>query len=200
MQDHLQHLSDEELVKKARSKDKQAFAALFDRYNGKIVGYLSRYVGDHQKAEDITVETFLSVYNNLDVYKEEGKFSSWLYKIATNFAKKELQRTIRRREVSLDMPLDNAEAINFIDLIEDAKSKTDDQVIQSELKGIIYKIVSRLDDKYKEVLLLCDVEGVSNQEAAKVLKCNIVTLGTRLRRARKQLYDILKKYGYKFEG
>lgn len=200
MQDHLQHLSDEELVKKARSKDKQAFAALFDRYNGKIVGYLSRYVGDHQKAEDITVETFLSVYNNLDAYKEEGKFSSWLYKIATNFAKKELQRTIRRREVSLDMPLDNAEAINFIDLIEDAKSKTDDQVIQSELKGIIYKIVSRLDDKYKEVLLLCDVEGVSNQEAAKVLKCNIVTLGTRLRRARKQLYDILKKYGYKFEG
>jgi DNA-directed RNA polymerase specialized sigma24 family protein len=65
-------------------------------------------------------------------------------------------------------------------------------------KEFIYRIVSRLEKKYKEVLLLCVVEGLENREAAKILRCHPITVGTRLRRGRKMLYDILKKHGYRF--
>lgn len=191
--------SDEELIKRAkRKKDKHAFAMLVNRYSDKMFSYLYRYVGDYQKAEDLTMETFLNAYTRLNTYKEMGKLSSWFYTIATNCAKKELQKTKRLKEVSLEKPLDEEGEINLKDLITDEKSRPDYNLRQKELKKFIYNIIAKLDKKYKNVLLLCDVEGLSYGEVAKVLKCNPVTVGTRVRRARIMLYKALIKYGYKF--
>ena len=188
---------DKDLIEKVKAKDKQAFTVLFDRYSGKIFGYLYRYLGDYQKAQDLTVETFLSVYTKVHTYTEAGKFSSWLYKIATNFAKKELRKRSHRKEISLDESVDEEGRASLGELIEDDKMRPDYTARQAELKEEVYKVVSRLDKKYKDVLLLCDVEGLPHEEVAKILKSNAITIGTRLRRARKQLHDILEKRGYK---
>lgn len=193
------HPSDEELIQKAKGRDKQAFTVLMDRYSDRICGYLYRYVRDRQIAEDLTVETFLNAYNRLDTYEEMGKFSSWIYMIATNCAKKELQRRKRRGEVSLNKPVDEAGELSLEDLIVDERSRPDYTAREAELKEFIYKAMSEMDDKYKDILMLCDVEGHSNQEVAKILKANPITIGTRLRRARRMLYDILKRYGYDFD-
>lgn len=187
---------DEELVARAKRKDKQAFTQLIDKYRNKILGYLYRYVGDYHKAEDLTVETFLNAYNRLHTYKEMGKFSSWLYRIATNCAKKELQRRARRREVSLDKPVDKEGEVSLSDLIADERARPDYSVREKELKEFVYKVISKLDKKYKEALLLCDVEGLSYEEAGKILKSNPITVGTRVRRARIMLYKMLRKLGY----
>lgn len=193
------HPSDKELIKKAKRKDKGAFTELVDRYSDRIFSYLYRYVGDYQKAEDLTMETFLNAYTKIRTYREMGKLSSWLYTIATNCARKEIQRTKYRREVSLDKPLDEEGAISLNDLLTDEKTRPDFSARQTELKEFIYKIVSQLDKKYKDALLLCDVEGLSYMEVARILKCNPITVGTRVRRARALLYRALLKYGYKFE-
>jgi len=190
--------SDEELIQRAKQKDKQAFTALIDRYSDKICNYLYRYVRDYQLAEDLTVETFLNAYNRLHTYTEMGKFSSWLYMIATNCAKKELNRRKQRGEVSLNAPIEEGNDLSLEDLLVDEKNRPDFQARQAELKEFVYRAISELDDKYKDVLLLCDVEGMSYEEAAKSLRSNPITVGTRLRRARKMLYDILKRYGYDF--
>ena len=101
--------SDEELIKRAkRKKDKHAFAMLVNRYSDKIFSYLYRYIGDYQKAEDLTMETFLNAYTRLRTYREMGKLSSWFFRIATNCAKKEIQKTKRLNEVSLEKPIDVA--------------------------------------------------------------------------------------------
>jgi len=190
--------SDEQLIERAKQKDKQAFTQLIDKYKDKILGYLYRYVGDYQKAEDLTVETFLNAYNRLHTYTEMGKFSSWLYRIATNCAKKELRRVARRKEVSLEKPVDKEGEVSFGDLIADEKSRPDYGVREKELKEFIYKVMAKLDKKYKDALLLCDVEGLSYEEAGKILKCNPITVGTRVRRARIMLYNMLRKLGYDF--
>ena len=190
---------DKELIEKAKGGDKQAFAELFDSYKDRIFGYIYRYVGDYQSAQDLTVETFLNAYNNLSKYEERGIFSSWLYRIATNCAKKELRRRNQRKEVSLEEPVaDESDNLNLGGIAADENTRPDNEASRKELKYYIYKVVRRLDKKYKDVLLLCVVEGMEYEEAAKILKCNPVTVGTRLRRARKILYDILKKHGFQF--
>jgi RNA polymerase sigma-70 factor (ECF subfamily) len=192
------HPSDEELIKKAKRKDKGAFTILVDRYSDKIFSYLYRYIGDYQKAEDLTMETFLNAYTRMRTYREMGKLSSWFYKIATNCAKKELERLKRRKEVSLEAPLSKEDELSLRDLITDERARPDYEARGSELKEYVYKIIAKLNKKYKDALLLCDVEGLSYKEAAKILKCNRITVGTRARRARKILYGKLVKYGYKF--
>jgi len=190
--------SDEELVAKAKRKDKQAFTQLIDKYKDKILGYLYRYVGDYQKAEDLVVETFLNAYNRLHTYTEMGKFSSWLYRIATNCAKKELKRRARRKEVSLDKPVGQEGEVSLKDLIASDKARPDYDVRERELKEFVYKVLEKLDKKYKDALLLCDVEGLSYEEAGEILKCNPITVGTRVRRARMMFYEMLRKLGYNF--
>ncbi|MCQ9207525.1 MAG: sigma-70 family RNA polymerase sigma factor [Omnitrophica bacterium] len=192
------HPPDKELVKKAKRKDKNAFTLLVDRYSDRIFSYLYRYVGDYQKAEDLTIETFLNAYTRIRTYREMGKFSAWLYMIATNCAKKELQKRKRLKEVSIDRPFIANESITLKDLISDERSRPDYNARQAEFKEFIYKIIANLDKKYKDVLLLCDVEGLSYREVARALRCNVITVGTRIRRARTLLYKSLKRYGYKF--
>ena len=190
--------TDKELIKKAKKKDKHAFSLLINRYSDKIFGYLTRYVGDYHRAEDLTIETFLNAYERMRTYKEMGKFSSWLYMIATNCAKKELQRRKRLKEVPLEKPIDKDGQISLKDLLADDRSRPDYNAREKELKELIYNTISEMDKKYKDVLLLCDVEGLAYDDVAKVLKCNVVTVGTRVRRARKALYKLLRRYGYKF--
>jgi RNA polymerase sigma-70 factor (ECF subfamily) len=193
-------LPDNELIARAKNNDKQAFTVIFDRYRNKILGYIYRYIGDYQRAEDLTVETFLSAYNSLAGYDERGLFSSWLYKIATNYAKKELRHRSRRPgEVSLEAPTTTDGDSTLGDMMTDERSRPDYDLEEAELKELDYKVISDMKDIYKDVLILCDVEGLSHNEAAKILNTNSPTVGTRLIRARRMLYEILMKHGYKFK-
>ena len=193
------HPPDKELIKKAKRKDKSAFTLLVDRYSDRIFSYLYRYVGDYHKAEDLTIETFLNAYSRIRTYREMGKFSAWLYMIATNCAKKELQKQTRLKEVSLDRPFITEENIALKDLISDERLRPDYNARQAELQEFVYKVIAAMDKKYKDVLLLCDVEGLSYGDAARALRCNVITVGTRVRRARTLLYKALNRYGYKFK-
>lgn len=186
--------SDNELIARSKKGDKQAFGMLFEKYHERILGYLYRYIGDFQLAEDSTVKVFLSVYRNISNYTEQGLFLHWLYRISTNEAKNQLKANSRKKEVSIDAPAKFDARKTLADIMPDERSRPDDIVATKELKEIYYKIVGSFDKKYKDVLLLCDVEGLSNVDAAKVLGMNPLTVGTRLSRARKILHDIMKKY------
>ena len=192
------HLPDKELAAKAKAGDAEAFATLFKKYNGKILGYLYRYIGNYQTAEDLTVQTFMNAYNKLHLYRERGMFLSWLYKIATNIAKRELQNKRYRAEVPLEKPVSEDGQMSLQGIIADERNRPDYAAREAEFKEFIYRVLSKLDKKYKDVLLLCDVEGLSYDEAAKTLNVTPTAVGTRLGRARDMFYEILEKYGYKF--
>ena len=67
-----------------------------------------------------------------------------------------------------------------------------------ELADLIFKIIMGMDEKYKNALLLCEVEGLSHKEVSKILRCNMITVGTWVRRARMILFKLLREYVYKF--
>jgi len=192
-------LPDQDLIKKAQAGDKSAFTELFERYKDRILNYLRRYTNDYHIAEDLTVETFLNAYNNLANYEEKGVFSSWLYMIATNCARMELRKRSRRKEVSLDENISqDTDNLSLGDVMADESARPDFEARKDELQELSYKIMSKFKKKYKDALFLCDVEGLSYEDAGKILKCGPTTVGARLSRGRKMLYDILEKYGYKF--
>ena len=162
-----------------KKADGDVFTALYRRYSGKILGYLYRYIGDYQKAEDLTIQTFMNAYGRVQEYKEMGQVLPWLYRIATDCAKVQAGSSPRKNEISPDTPAGGESG--------EAKSKE-----------FIYKIISKMDSEYKDVLLLCDVEGLSYDDAAKILKTTETNVGTRVMRARKMLHDILRKHKYIF--
>lgn len=185
---------DDELVRRVLGNDKQAFVELFDRYKDRVFKYLYGYTHDREKANDLTLETMMNAYNALPKYESRDRFSSWLFTIATNLAKTELARRKRSMEVSLEEPIDKESGLALEDLLSSGAARPDERLILEDLKDFIYKILAKLDEKYREVILLYDIEEMSYLEIARILKCNPITVGTRLKRARRQFYELLKEH------
>jgi len=190
--------SDQELIRRVKyEKDVEAFTLIFNKYKGRILGYIYRYIGDFHKAEDLTIHTFMKAYSNFWRYREKGTFSSWLYKIATNCAKSELRKRAIRKEISIDENLSEEGNNTLAEIVTDTKNRPDYTARQRELKEYIYNIVSGMKEKHKTVILLCDIEGLSYEEAAKIIGISVTTVGTRLQRARALLHEILRKRGFR---
>lgn len=189
--------SDEVLVAKAKAGDKQAFTELYKKYKNRILTYLGRYLGNRATAEDLTVEVFLKAYDHLDSFKEIGSFSSWVYAIATNLAKTAIRTESRRKETSMENPVEGeSEDMVLGDTIADERPRADYAARREELKEHVQKILARLPPKYRQALLLRYVEGFGYLQASKVLGCSMMTFATRARRGRNMIYVILKKLGY----
>lgn len=187
---------DEDLISRAKNGDKEAFRALFDKYSGRILSYLYRYMGDYQKAEDVMIETFLDAYVRLSNYTEMGKFLPWLYAIATNFAKKEFRK--RKKDKSFLEKSAGGNKPSIIENISDRTHKPDDAVMTQEFRQLIEKKIVEMDKKYRSVIILCDIQGMPYEEAAVALKCSKSAMGVRLIRARQLLFKALKAAGYDF--
>jgi len=186
--------TDEELILSAR-EDVHAFDAFHQRFLSKILNYVNRVVGDYQKAEEITQETFLQVYRHLDSYRPEGKTSSWLFKIATNLSKNELRNQRRRNFLgfSLNRKISNDDQdTELIELIPDRSHKPDALAEINELAETLESAINKLPLKYREVILICEVYGYSYQEASEILNCTKANVGIRLCRARRRIKKIIE--------
>ncbi|MDD5439994.1 MAG: sigma-70 family RNA polymerase sigma factor [Candidatus Omnitrophica bacterium] len=191
---------DEELIQKVQKGDKEAYRELFVRHNKKIYTFLVRYLGNRQDAEEITVDVFLAVYDNMVRYREEGKFLSWVYRIALNLARKRLRAAGKKEEISYDLPLAGEENLTVQDTIGSGSLRPDNLVIEKELHEAINEIVAGMGEQFRQVLLLCDTEGMAHEKVAELFKCSVATVGTRLYRARAILCRELRKRGYTVEG
>jgi RNA polymerase sigma-70 factor (ECF subfamily) len=188
---------DSELARKAKKGDKNAFAALYDRYKDRIAGFIHGLIGDYNRAQDLTTEAFLSAYKHLGTYTEKGKFSSWIYLIARNLARNELRERRSHKEVSLGETVDAAGLLPIENLIANGKAQPDDNVQLAELKELVYRALMGLNRRYREILILCDIEERTYEEAAEIMKCNPKIVGTWVKRARRQFYKIMISYGYR---
>lgn len=186
-------LSDAELIEKAREDDIEAFEILFARYKQKIANYVYHFVGEHQLAEDVTQQTFIKVYQNLDKFRAPGKVSAWIYRIAANQAKDELRKIKRRPTVSIHAPVrEGEEGAELGDLLEDERQRPDHLLREKEKLEEVKKALSEMKPKYKEVLLMCDYEGMSYEEAAEAIGITKTNVSAILCRARKMLAKGMK--------
>ena len=185
---------DAELVQKAKEGNKEAFDALYQKYKKPILNYIYRMVGNRATAEELTQETFVKAYINLQGYREQNTFSAWLYRIAGNLVKNELRSNVYRAAISLDAPLViDEENLKLMDTIVDKSSEEPDLIARShELHEAIQKVLSLLSFEHKTVLVLCDVQGLSYGEAAEILNTTVGTVASRLSRAREQFNQKLR--------
>lgn len=178
--------SDELLAKSAKEGDARAFDELFNRYKKPILNFIYRLIGSKETAEDVALEAFMKVYENLSIYDPEKKFSTWLYTIARNLAKNSLRDKKYFKDRSLEETIaDGDEALHLKDVLEDPSIRPDVIAQDNELAEEAQRVLNGLPDEYREVITLCSVQGLTYEEAARILNCSIATISNRLEKAKK---------------
>ena len=181
-------VTDETLIGRFQQGDVQAFDVLVKRYKDQLLNYVFRFVGNRSDAEDIVQETFLRVYKNKHYYKEIAKFSTWVYTIAGNLAKTELRRRKRRKIFSVSNFVNDERDFDIPDMNRNPEKEVDG----SMKDDIIQKTIEKLPPKFKEVILLRDVQGFAYEEISQILNIPLGTVKSRVNRGRLKLQEDLK--------
>ena len=186
---NLKKLTDEELMLRFQNGDEDSYSELVERYKNKLMNHIFYYMKDRESAEDIVQDTFVRVYLNKDKYKEIAKVSTWIYTIAINLAKTALSRSGKMNSFSIT----GKDGENDYE-IKDKHSSTDRDVLKNELSDIIMSSIDSLEEKFREIVMLRDIDEMSYEEIAALLQIPTGTVKSRLNRARLNLRDAITDY------
>jgi RNA polymerase sigma-70 factor, ECF subfamily len=190
---------DRRLVRRARSGDTRAFEELVHHYQHRIFGLTLRMIGNRQEAEDLAQEVFITVHRALASYRGEGRFYTWLYRIATNTCKNRI-KYLRGRNFHRSVPDDSPEAQ------APAPEGGPQMPLQSQIAGpeamaegsrleaAIQAELAQLEPEHRLLIVLRDVQGMSYQDILRITGLQEGTLKSRLHRARLALKDRLRPY------
>lgn len=171
-----------------------AFEVLVERHQKKMLNIAFRMMGDYDEACDVAQEAFLAAYKSIKKFKAEAKFSTWLYRIVINYSKNRLKQIggrKRREGVSLD---DSGEVKTEGVLNQSADCDNPGKSLEMREREVqVQKCIASLDEDYREVLILRDIQGFSYEEIRDILKIPDGTVKSRLSRARNVLKDCLIK-------
>jgi|SRR5678809_713719 RNA polymerase sigma-70 factor, ECF subfamily len=186
--------SDATLVKRAQTGDLESFEALANRYEQRVYSLAFRMLQQEQDAEDVTQQSLLSAMENLKGFRGEASFSTWLLRIAAHAALKVIRKRKGLNTVSLQEATerqDDYDSVPHPEYIADWRHSTEQLVHSNEVRELLDAALAQLDEKYRVVFLLRDVEGMSVKETADALDLNEANVKVRLLRARLQLRELL---------
>jgi RNA polymerase sigma-70 factor (ECF subfamily) len=187
----LHELDDGQVVMRHLAGEAQAFGALVDRYQTRLLNFVNRTIGDRERAEDLVQEVFIRVFRHLHRFDQTKKFSTWIYTIASNLAKNELRNRSRNPLVLFQTIKKNWEADHRPLQFEDTTARPDDLYRKRFLKDAVDRCVQRLPEHHREVFVLRELEGKSYQEIAEITGCNLGTVKSRLNRARNSFAQLI---------
>ncbi len=188
-------LSERNLIEHAQNGSRAAFEELYARHKTRVYNYLLRLTGSHDGAAEYTQETFVRAYRTLSRYRHDGRFMNWLYTIAHNVVRNERRAARVRKVISLFTPLasDNKN-FRIIDTLADSSRRPDNAARGNEFRDKIHAALMALPAHQREVLVLCDMEQRSYDEAAAILGVRKGTVASRLSRARAGFRALLDTY------
>lgn len=178
----LDEQTDEEISRKVQQGDTQAFGELVLRYEDKLQRYAKRFLFDREDGQDLVQDVFLKAYTNLQSFDPSQRFSPWIYRIAHN----EFINVIKKK---------GRQPLSFFDPDTlfphpTAKERPDTDIQQDELREMLERCLDRLDDKYREPLVLFYYEDQDYQAMAEILRIPVSTVGVRLSRGKAALQKI----------
>ncbi len=183
-----------ELFRRAQQGDFAAFEALVDRFQPRVYRLARRILGPVQDAEDVTQQTFLSLIEHIDQFQGESAVATWVLRIATNHALKVLRKRRGLPTVPLEAvadPDDNYATLPHPSYIAQWRENPEDLAQRAEVRQLVEQALTDLDDKYRVVFVLRDIEGLSIKETAAALGLSEANVKVRLLRARLQLRERL---------
>ena len=175
--------SERALIRMAQAGDIRAFERLVKLYQQRVISLVYRIVGNPEDARDVAQVIFIRVYRFLSQYRNEKRFFTWLYRIAINASYDFLKKKNRYRSVPLEDVPTNAPV-----LIDMGKGTS------GEINEKICELAETLSTPQKSAFILREVEGFSNKEIARIMKCPEGTIRSHLHHARKQLRNLLEKH------
>jgi len=187
-------ISDDELVKLSRNGDKNAFGELVKRHEGKVYTLGFRFMKNREDAADVMQDTFLQAYRKLGSFEGKSAFSTWLYRIAVNIC---LMRKRKKKleYVSFDSAIESESGGD--DIKREPVDWSDEPLELADKKQVrekIEKALSKMPGEYREVVVLRDMDGFSNNAVADMLKISLPAVKSRLHRGRMYLRKELSDY------
>jgi RNA polymerase sigma-70 factor, ECF subfamily len=173
--------TDSELVERCRRGDELAWRDLVERHARRVFGVAYRFVGRVDEAEDLTQDVFVKVYQSLGRYQPaQGAFSSWVTTVARNQAIDHYRRRREEHRRTADSP-------ELLEGMPAGGESPEGQVERRERAQLVRRGVSHLPAELREALVLCDLKGLSYEEAAAALGVPLGTIKSRINRARLEL-------------
>jgi RNA polymerase sigma-70 factor (ECF subfamily) len=192
----LAQVTDQELVGQAQAGDYQAFELLVSRHEGPLYATAWHLTHNHHDAQDVVQSAFLSAMEHLSSFRQDASFSTWVTRIAINFALKLLRGRRQHPAVALEAPDEDGQAVPVPEYIADWKNDPAQTVQRRELRAILDDAVAQLPEGQRLVFVLRDVQGLSVRQTAQALDLTESNVKVRLLRARLALREMLtRKFG-----
>ena len=172
-------------IKQVLKGDQNAFADIVSLYQHKLYQVCYRMLGNKQESEDIAQEAFVRAYMNLHTFDQKRKFSTWLYRIATNLCIDRIRK--KKPDYYLDAEVTGTEGLDLYSQIASEDQLPEEILEQMELQDRIQYEIGRLPDKYRTVVVLKYIEELSLQEISEILDMPLGTVKTRIHRGREAL-------------
>ena len=179
-----------EKIKHIKKGDQSAFEDVVFLFQNKIYQHCFRMLGNRHEAEDTAQEAFIRAYVNIDSFDERRKFSTWLYRIATNLTIDRIRK--RKPDYYLDAEVKGTDGLNMYSQLPDEQRLPGEEVENMELQRYIHHEIAELPPKYRSIIILRYLEDFSLKEISDILDIPLGTVKTRIHRGREALRKKLR--------
>lgn len=185
---------DAELMLRVKRGDREAFGELVAHYQQPILNLVYRTLGDLTEAEDLAQQAFVQAFRAAQRYRQDARFSTWLYTIARNLCLNELRRRSRHPAESLDAATAESEHRVPLQVEDRGQAPPPDTTLRKELEQKIAEALQALPPNQRMAVLLCRDEDLSYEDIARVLGCTVSATKSLIHRGRETLKHRLKAY------
>jgi RNA polymerase sigma-70 factor, ECF subfamily len=175
-----------DVIERLKSGDQSALETVFDLYSVKLYNVALRILGEPADTEEVIQDVFWTVYRKAKAFQGNSQFSTWLYRLAVNAALGKIRRRKNHKEVNYEefLPKFQSDGHHLVRPVVDWSDNLDEQYSKLELQEMLGKALDQLKPLDKSVVVLSDVEGLSDREIADTLGLSVSAVKTRLHRAR----------------
>jgi RNA polymerase sigma-70 factor (ECF subfamily) len=174
------------LIEQVKAGDHDAFDVLFQRYFSTVYRQAIRLAGNREEAEEVVQEVFLTIYEKAHTFRGAAAFSTWLYRITANAALTKLRRRKKGEELSFDdyLPSFREDGHHLVRPVVDWSNELEERVASEERQRLIQQALDQLAPVDKAVVVLSDLEGLSDREIGSALGLSVSAVKARLHRSR----------------
>ena len=188
-------LDDKTLVRQCQNGDLEAMSCLIVKYQDRIYNAILKICQNYDDAAELTQDTFVKVLENINSFRSNSSFYTWLFRVAVNHTLNYCKRRFKLSPLSLDAEIDQGEGgRGKLAEVLASPDEPDPAVVaqQKELTKIVINLIGQLQQEYRVVLVLRDIEQMTYAEIAEVLQIETGTVKSRLSRARVKLRELLE--------
>lgn len=185
-------IDDIEIINRVINGEVEAYSHIINKYQNMVFKYVYYQFNNYDEALDLTQDIFIIVLEALPSFRQESKFSTWLYSIMVNHCKNYRKKRNKQWTIPLQYSRDD-EDIEF--QLQDFRENTEEKIVTEDSLRILKEEIGKLPEDFREILTLRDIEGLSYNEIAEILGIKLSNVKVRIHRGREYLKNRLYARG-----